>query len=179
MSTASTTPPKRSRGERQQAVVGADEDAVVLGRAQRDRAPLAADLGVDDREMHARRAVRQRAAQDERAGAHVVARDAVGDVDDARLGRDARDHAVADPDEVVGEAVVGEERDRALHRASTRSGARERALRLPGSRSLTPCGAPYSASLSRNGGGVERLRAEHAGARPGALGEQLQRDRPG
>ena len=50
-------------GEREQPVVGPDEDAVLLGRAQRDRAPLAADLGVDDREVHARREVGQRAAQ--------------------------------------------------------------------------------------------------------------------
>ena len=64
-------------GQREQAVVGADEEAVLLGGAQRDRAALGADLGVDDGEVHARREVGQRAAQDERAGAHVVARDAV------------------------------------------------------------------------------------------------------
>ena len=62
-------------GQRQQAVVGADEDAVVLGGAQRHGAALAADLGVDDREVHAGREVGQRAAQHERAGAHVVASD--------------------------------------------------------------------------------------------------------
>ena len=89
ISTASATPPKRCGGGQQQAVVGADEDAVLLGGAQRDGAPLGADLGVDDREVDAGREVRQRAAQDERAGADVVARDAVRDVDDARVGRDA------------------------------------------------------------------------------------------
>ena len=74
--------PEALDGQRQQAVVGPDEDAVVLGGAHRHGAALAADLGVDDREVHAGREVGQRAAQHERAGAHVVAIDAVGDVDD-------------------------------------------------------------------------------------------------
>ena len=62
------------RGRQQQAVVRPDEDAVLLGGAQRDGAPLGPDLGVDDREVHAGREVRQRAPQHERAGADVVAR---------------------------------------------------------------------------------------------------------
>ena len=61
-------------GQREQPVVGPDEDAVLLGGAHGDRAALAADLGVDDREVHAGREVGQRAAQHQRAGAHVVAR---------------------------------------------------------------------------------------------------------
>ena len=77
------------RGQ-QQAVVGADEDAVLLAGPQRDRAAPAADLGVDDRDVDARGRVRQRAAQDERPGADVVARDAVGEVDDAYVRRDRR-----------------------------------------------------------------------------------------
>ena len=48
-----------------------------------------ADLGVDDREVHAGRRERQRAAQHERAGADVVARDVVREVDDADVRRDA------------------------------------------------------------------------------------------
>ena len=64
-------------GQREQAVVGADEDALVLGGAHRHGAALAADLGVDDGEVHAGREVGQRAAQHERAGAHVVAIDPV------------------------------------------------------------------------------------------------------
>ena len=72
-STASTRAPEALDGQRQQAVVGADEDAVVLRRPHRDGAALAADLGVDDREVHAGREVGQCAAQHERAGAHVVA----------------------------------------------------------------------------------------------------------
>ena len=54
ISTASATPPNRSAAAHQQAVVGADEQAVLLDRAQRDRAPPRADLRVDDREVHAR-----------------------------------------------------------------------------------------------------------------------------
>ena len=68
------------------------------------------DPRIDDREVHGRRHVLQRAAQDERAGAHVVAGDAVGDVDDPDVGRDLRDDPVADADEVVAEPVVAEER---------------------------------------------------------------------
>jgi len=50
-------------------------------------------------------------AEYEGAGAHVVAVDAVGDVDDARFWRDRRDDPVADAHEVVVTAIVGEERD--------------------------------------------------------------------
>jgi hypothetical protein len=42
-------------------------------------------LGIDDREVHAGR-VGQRAAQHERTRAHVMALDAVRDVEDARSG---------------------------------------------------------------------------------------------
>jgi len=60
--------------------------------------------------VHARRQVLERPAQHERAGADVVARDPVGDVDDPDGRRDPRDHPVADAHEVVVEAVVAEER---------------------------------------------------------------------
>ena len=76
-STASTAPPKRSTASASRPLSGPDEDALVLGGAHRHGAALAADLGVDDREVHAGREVGQRAAQHERAGAHVVAIDAV------------------------------------------------------------------------------------------------------
>ncbi len=98
-------------GEGQQAVVRADEDAVLVGAAQRDRAPLGPDLGVDHGQVDAGRAVRQRAPQDDRAGADVVPGDAVGHVDHADLGRRDGDHPVADADEVVVQAVVREERE--------------------------------------------------------------------
>ena len=62
MSTASTTPPSRSRGGHQQPVVGPDQEPLLAGRAQRDRAaraaPDGADAGIDDGEVHARRAGR-------------------------------------------------------------------------------------------------------------------------
>jgi hypothetical protein len=109
-------PAEALRGERQQAVVRPDEDAVLLGRAQRDRAPRRPHARVDHGQVHARRAERQRAPQDHRGRADVVALQAVRQVDHPRVGRDPRDHRVADPDEVVFEAVVGQERDRARHR---------------------------------------------------------------
>ena len=107
-------PPRRARdvdrlddaaealgGEHQQAVVGPDEQPVLLGGAQRDRAPPRADLGVDDGEVHAGRRERQRALERERPGEHVVARDAVPEVDDARLRAQPRDHPVDHADELV------------------------------------------------------------------------------
>ena len=48
---------ERLGGDRQQAVVGSDEDPLRRRDAQRDRTARAADAGVDDREVHARRAV--------------------------------------------------------------------------------------------------------------------------
>ena len=103
-------------GQREQAVVRSDEDAVVLGGAHGHRAALAADLGVDDRQVHARREVGQRAPQHERPRAHVVAVDPVADVDDARRGRDPRHDAVAHAYELVVVAVVGQEGDHCRHR---------------------------------------------------------------
>ena len=117
--------------ERQQAVVGADEDAVVLGGAHGDGEPLAADVGVDDGEVHAGRAVRAARAAGSSAPERTSCRGTPCVRSSTRAaGRDPRDHAVAHADEVVGEPVVGEERDRALHRAAESSGARERALRM-------------------------------------------------
>jgi len=54
-------------------------------------------------------------ATGERAGADVVARDPVRDVDDPRVGRGPGDHAVAHADEVVVVAVVAEERQHPSH----------------------------------------------------------------
>ena len=78
-------------------------------------------------------------AQHERARAHLVARDAVRDVDDARVRRDARDDAVADADEVVREPVVAEERHHghrrpSLGRPAHRSPARASVSRRASSR---------------------------------------------
>ncbi len=99
-----------SRGN-EQAVVGPDQDPVLLGAAHGDAAPAAADPGIDHREVDAGGHEWQRAAQRQGSGADVVARDPVRDVDDPRVGGDARDDSVADADEVVGVAVVGEEGD--------------------------------------------------------------------
>ena len=90
--------------EREQAVVGPDEDPVLLGDAHGDRQALAADLGVDDGEVHARAGSTGSARRRTSApGAHVVARDAVGEVDDRRRPGRCAHHAVAHADEVVGE----------------------------------------------------------------------------
>ena len=98
------------RGQRQQPVVGADEDPLV-GRAQRDRPAFGPDVGIDHRQMDADGHVRERAAEDDRPGADVVAGHAVGDVDHSRRRADLRHHPVAHADEVVLEPVVGQERD--------------------------------------------------------------------
>ena len=82
-------------------------------RAHRNRATRAADPGIDDRKVHADRQVRERVTQHDRALQHRLRLDAVRHVDHAHVGRDARHHAVARPDEVVLQPEVGQERDRA------------------------------------------------------------------
>ncbi len=52
--------------------------------------------------------------------AHVVGRDAVGEVDDGDLGGDRADHRVDDADELVDEPVVGEEGDRVVAKGHAR-----------------------------------------------------------
>ena len=79
--------------------------------AQRKRAPMAADAGVDDCEMHPDRHVGQRVGEHERALQHRLRRDSVRDVDDLGLRGDSLDDAVAGSDEVVLQAEVGEKRD--------------------------------------------------------------------
>jgi hypothetical protein len=114
ISTASATPPKRLAAGSSRPLSGPTR-TVLLGGAQRDGAPLGPDLGVDDGDVDPRREVGQRAPQHERAGADVVARDPVRDVDDPRVGRGPGDHAVAHADEVVVVAVVAEERQHPSH----------------------------------------------------------------
>ena len=113
MSTASTTPPRRSAAGISRPLSGPTSmrscSAVRSATARRASRSDGADAGVDDGEVHARGHVRQRVAQHERAGAHVVAGDRVGDVDHARARAAPRDHAVADADELVAVAVVGQE----------------------------------------------------------------------
>jgi hypothetical protein len=62
---------------------GTDEQAVVQRGAQRDGAAAGADLRVDDREVARRAARREGAREHQRAGEDGLARDAVGEVDDA------------------------------------------------------------------------------------------------
>ncbi len=119
MSTASATPPKRSRGEHQQPVVGPDEQRAPRRRSAA-RPPAAAEPTPGSTTARCTPAgmYAQRAPQHERARAHLVARDPVRDVDDPHVRRDPRDHPVADADELVLEPVVREERHHGHRRPS-------------------------------------------------------------
>ncbi len=104
-------------GQRQQAVVRSDENAVVR-QSHRDGPPLSADVGIDHRQVNPGRHVRKRTAEDQRPAADVVSLDPMRDVDYPRLGTDRGDHAVTHTDEVVLQTVVGEEGDdRGTHRS--------------------------------------------------------------
>ena len=102
-------PAEHGDGRREQAVVGADEEAAL--DLDRDAAPVGADAGIDDREHDAVGQVLHRPHQRERTGPDVERRDVVGDVDDPQVGRHVEHHRVAHADELVDPAVVGEERD--------------------------------------------------------------------
>ena len=99
-----------ARGRQEQAVVGPHEDTSLLVTKD-ERAPRAADTGIDDREVHSDWHELDRVGEDERTLEHRRRRNAVGDVDDLRLGRDPLHHAVTRADEVVLEPEVGQERD--------------------------------------------------------------------
>ena len=101
-------PAEPVRGHQQQAVVRPDVQAAVTA-AQGERAAIAADSRVDDREVHADRHERQRVGQDEGSLEHVLREDAVRDVDHVGVRRDPLDDAVADADELVRDAIVGEQ----------------------------------------------------------------------
>jgi hypothetical protein len=79
--------------------------------AEHERAAAASDARVDDGEVDPDGHVPDRVREDEGALEHRLRRDAVGDVDDLRLGGDPLDHAVAGADEVVLEPEVAEEGD--------------------------------------------------------------------
>ena len=68
MSTASTAPPNRATASDSRPLSGPTRMRSSSAVRSGDREPLAADVGIHDREVHAGRAVRQRAAQDQRAG---------------------------------------------------------------------------------------------------------------
>ena len=73
--------------------------------------------------------VLHRAHEQQRAGAHVVRRDVVADVEDPDVGREPEHHGLADADELVGEAVVGRERDE--HAVTLRAARRSPSARRP------------------------------------------------
>src|SRR6202035_5718316 len=85
----------------------------------------------------------------DRAGANVLARDAVGDVDNLGVGAEHGDHAVADTDEIILEAVVGQECDHRLLDAH-RAGSWQAATMRSGTRcSSTARSSPPRARASR------------------------------
>ena len=96
------------RGE--QPVVGADEDAGAVGHLDGDGPAGGADAGIDDREHDALGNVGDGPGERQGAGAHVVGADAVGEVDRRDVRREVADHRLDDADELVVEAVVGEQR---------------------------------------------------------------------
>ena len=105
---------ERLPGEGQQAVVRADEDRRARGR--RHRAPIRPDARIDDRDVdRVLRHVRDGSGQLDGSPQHVLARDRVRDVDDARVRRDLRHDAVTDAHERVAVSVVGQEHDRTGH----------------------------------------------------------------
>src|SRR6266511_6263508 len=93
-----------------EAVVGADVEPAV-GAAQGERAPLAADSGVDNGEVNSFREVGKRVREHERTLQDALWLDPVRDVDDLDVWRDSLHDRVTRADEVVCEAEVGQEGD--------------------------------------------------------------------
>ena len=96
---------------RQQTVVGPDEHALAVGDLDRDRLATAADARVDDGEDDTARDVGDAAGQRQAAGAHVERGDVVGQVDRLGVRSDVADDRLDDADELVDQAVVGQQRD--------------------------------------------------------------------
>ena len=119
-------------GQREQAVVRSDEDAVVLGGAHGHRAALAARPRGRRPPGARRREVGQRAAQHERAGAHVVAIDPVLTSMTRAAGAIRAMTPWHTPYELVVVAVVGQEGDHCRHRDRGESSV-VAAARRPGS----------------------------------------------
>ena len=87
------------------------------------------------------------------------------EVDDARVRADPGDHAVDDADELVGEPVVGEEGDRARHRAASASSASTRPSGVCGSASRSGS-APWARSSALVAGPIETSRGPSSVRRP-------------
>ena len=102
--------PRPPCGRQEQPVVGTDV-VPAFPVEERQRTSRTADSRIDDREVHSDGHVADRVPEDERSLQDGLRGDPVGDVDDLRLRRDALDHAVARPHEVVLEPEVAQERD--------------------------------------------------------------------
>ena len=103
-----------TRGRHQQAVVRTDQDAA-LASAQRDRTtrlrPHRPDPRVHHRQVDTLGKERHRGRQHGGSGSDVVPGDRMAQVYDPRRRAPSGDDAVAHTDELVQQAVVGEERD--------------------------------------------------------------------
>ena len=157
--------------QRDQAVVGGDEDSVLVGCAGGEPAPFAANLRVDDGEMNSGWEVGQRAAQYKRATAHVVALNSMSHVEDPRLRCPLSNYRVADADVLIGVAVVGEEGDRARHRLRVDPIEVARELH----RANLPC---RGIGDQRSDQTVRRVVARFDGRLVAKLAQLLARDRP-
>ena len=89
---------------------GPDEHAGAAGDLDGDRLARRADTGVDDGQHDALGDVRDGPGQGQRSAAHVVGADAVGEVDRRDVRGQVAQHGLDDADELVVEAVVGQER---------------------------------------------------------------------
>ncbi len=105
----------------QQPVVGPDEHALAVGDLDRDRLAAAADTRVDHGEDHPTREVRNATGQRQAAGAHVERCDLVRQVDRVRMRCDVVDDRLDHTDELVDQAVVGQQRDGVVAAAHGRS----------------------------------------------------------
>ena len=164
-------PAARLGRRHQQAVVGADEQPAVAA-AQRDRAALRADAGIDHREVHAHRQVAaSRPPAAARPGRPPAAR-CRGRCGSPGVRADQVDHPVADADEVVGQAEVRQERDERLGSLALMTLLRRAAAARPrpgpprrAGRPRSPARRPRSRSVSLVTGPIEtaRSRARSAG----------------
>ncbi len=102
-------PTQRLRGWHEEPVVRPDQD-VAAGCPNGDRPALSSDTGVDDRDVHPGREVRQRESEQEAAIADRVLPHRVPDVDDLRVAADREHYRPAGRGRAV-QPEVGEEAD--------------------------------------------------------------------
>jgi hypothetical protein len=136
---------RHGRGE--EAVVGADEDAGAAGHLDRQCPARRPDAGVDDGEHDAFGHVGDGAGEGQRAASNVERPHTVGQVDDRDVRGHVAQHGLDDADELVLEAVVGEERHgvvRAAHAGEPTPGRDEGRCQPPDGTS--PVGAARTSS---------------------------------